>query len=90
MSVFTFAPPDHEFAASSGTNVNFDSYYSTFDNPPTSTSGLTITSNMGDDRPSLFETGETYDLSWSGHGGGSMEDAMIIRSDYRVIVKSGV
>ena len=82
MSTTTFRPPDYEFAAASGTNVNFDNYYSTFDYPPNSTSGLTITSNMGDDRPGLFETGETYDLTWTGHGGGSMEDAMIIRSDY--------
>ncbi|MVO16261.1 Hint domain-containing protein [Parasedimentitalea huanghaiensis] len=82
MSIFTFTPPDYEFAASSGTNVNFDSYYSTFDYPPNSTSDLTITSNMGDDNPALFEVGETYDLTWGGHGGGTMEDAMIIRSDY--------
>ncbi len=83
MSVTSFTPPDYEFAASSGSNVNFDTYYSTFDYPPNSTSGLTITANMGDDQPTLFEVGETYDISWGGHGGGgSMEDAMIIRSDY--------
>ncbi|AZV78978.1 hypothetical protein EBB79_14605 [Parasedimentitalea marina] len=82
MSIFTFTPPDYEFAASSGTNVNFDSYYSTFDYPPNSTSNLTITSNMGDDNPALFEVGETYDLTWGGNGGGTMEDATIIRSDY--------
>ena len=38
---------------------------------------------MGDDNPALFEVGETHDLTWSGNGGGAtMEDAMIIRSDY--------
>lgn len=83
MTVTSFTPPDYEFAAASGTNVNFDSSYSTFDYPPNSTSGLTITSNMGDDNPTLFEVGETYDISWGGHGGGgTMEDAMIVRSDY--------
>ena len=78
----TFRPPDYEFAAASGDNVNWDPDWSYFDNPPNSTSNLTITSNADDDDPGLFETGETYDLTWSGHGGGTMEDATIIRSDY--------
>lgn len=82
MSAFTFTPPDEEFAAASGSNVNWDAEWSYFDNPPNSTKSLTITSNAGDTDPRLFETGETYDLAWQGHGGGSMEDAVVIRSDY--------
>ena len=82
MPVFTFTPPDHEFAAASGDNVNWDPDWSYFDHPPNSTKNLTITSNADDTDPRLFETGETYDLTWQGHGGGTMEDAVIIRSDY--------
>lgn len=78
----TFRPPDYEFAAASGSNVNWDPDWSYFDHPPNSTSDLTITSNFGDTNPGLFETRETYDLTWSGHGGGNMEDATVIRSDY--------
>lgn len=73
---------DHEFAAASGSNVNIDPDYSYFDHPPNSTANLTISSNKGDDDPSLFEIGDTYDLEWTGHGGGSMDDAVVIRSDY--------
>ena len=73
---------DNEFAASSGSNVNAFSDRSIFDYPPNSTSNLTITSNMGDENPFYFDVGETYDLTWQGHGGGTMEDATIIRSDY--------
>ncbi|MFK7868751.1 MAG: Hint domain-containing protein [Roseobacter sp.] len=82
MSTFTFTPPDSEFAAASGDNVNWDPNWSYFDNPPNSTKNLSITSNEEDTDPWLFETGETYDLAWQGHGGGTMEDAVIIRSDY--------
>jgi hypothetical protein len=78
----TFYALDNEFAASSGSNVNVHNDYSYFDHPPGSTSNLEVTSNMGDDKPILFEVGETYDLTWSGHGGGDMQDATIIRSDY--------
>ena len=80
--IMTFTPPDHEFAAASGSNVNVQSDRSYFDHPPNSTRNLTITSNAGDDDPRNFETGETYDISWQGHGGGNMEDATVIRSDY--------
>ena len=73
---------DNEFAASSGSNVNAYPDRSIFDYPPNSTSNLTITSNMGDENPFYFDVGETYDLTWQGHGGGTMEDATIIRSDY--------
>lgn len=79
----TFYALDNEFAAASGSNVDVHQDYSYFDHPPGSTTNLEITSNMGDDKPILFEVGETYDLTWSGHGGGGdMQDATIIRSDY--------
>lgn len=82
MTVTIYAE-DNEFAAASGDNVDVDPEFSYFDHPPNSTSDLTVTSNMGDDHPFIFEVGETYDLTWSGHGGGGiMEDAVIIRSDY--------
>ncbi|MGB3278051.1 MAG: Hint domain-containing protein [Pseudorhodobacter sp.] len=73
---------DNEFAASSGANINVSDQYSYFDHPPNSTADLTITSNYGDDHPFRFDLNETYDLTWSGHGGGIMEDATVIRSDY--------
>lgn len=78
----TFTPPDHEFAAASGSNVNWHSDWSYFDHPPNSTANLTITSNAGDANPGLFAIGETYDITWTGHDGGNMDDAIIIRSDY--------
>lgn len=78
----TIAPPDNEFAAASGDHVNWDPDWSYFDHPPNSTKNLTITSNSGDLDPYEFETGETYDISWTGHGGGNMDDAVVIRSDY--------
>ncbi len=82
MTVTIYAA-DNEFAASSGTNIDVTDAYSYFDHPPNSTSDLTVTSNLGDDHPFIFEVGETYDLTWTGHGGGGiMEDAVIIRSDY--------
>ena len=79
--VKTINAVDNEFAAASGGNVNFDPNWSYFDYPPNSTSNLTITSNVGDDNPFLFETGDVYDLTWTGNGGGSMDDAVVIRSD---------
>lgn len=81
MPVVTITPPDHEFAAASGSNVNWDPDWSYFDHPPNSTTDLIISSNAGDSDPYLFEVGETYDITWAGHGGGTMEDATIIRSD---------
>jgi len=78
----TFYVIDDEFAASSGSNVNAEPDRSIFDNPPNSTKNLEITSNTGDGAPNLFEVGESYDLTWQGHGGGNMDDAVIIRSDY--------
>lgn len=81
MAIVTFTPPDHEFAAANGSNVNFSGSWSYFDHPPNSTKDLIISSNEGDPDPYTFETGETYDISWKGHGGGEMEDATVIRSD---------
>ncbi len=78
----TYTPPDNQFAAASGDNVNWDPDWSYFDHPPNSTADFTITSNDEDTDPGTFVTGETYDLTWSGHGGGTMEDAVVIRSDY--------
>ncbi len=78
----TFYAEDNEFAAASGDNIDVTPSYSYFDHPPSSTRDLTITSNAGDDEPFQFDVGETYDLTWSGHGGGIIEDAVIIRSDY--------
>jgi hypothetical protein len=78
----TFTGPDEEFAAATGSNVNVTSTTSRFDNPPNAFSDLTITSNPGDTEPYLFEEGDTYDVSWGGHGGGgSIEDATVVRTD---------
>ena len=76
-----YSAADNEFAAASGSNVNVDPTYSYFDHPPNSTNNLTISSNKGDDDASLFELGDAYDLAWTGNGGGSMDDAVVIRSD---------
>ena len=85
---------DNEFAASSGSNIDVTPNYSYFDHPPNSTANLTITSNVGDDNPYVFELGDTYDLSWTGNGGGTMDDAVVIRSDFlpggQVVVFEGV
>ena len=59
----TIHAEDHQFAASSGSNIDVTPNDSYFDHPPNSTNDLTITSNMGDDEPFLFEVGETYDLT---------------------------
>jgi hypothetical protein len=79
----TINAKDNEFAAASGSNIDVTPNYSHFDHPPNSTKDLTITSNMGDDRPCFSEVGETYNLTWAGTGSGvTMNDATIIRSDY--------
>lgn len=72
---------DNEFAAATGANVNSGEGTSSFDYPPNSTSDLVITSNPGDGGPYLFEVGDTYDLSWGGSTGSTIEDAHVIRSD---------
>ncbi|ASP21126.1 Hint domain protein [Antarctobacter heliothermus] len=78
----TYTASDNEFATASGANLNYNSDWSRFDGAPSNTSNLTITSNEGDLDPNTFETGETYDLKWEGDGGGAIEDAVVIRSDY--------
>ncbi|CAN0175554.1 unnamed protein product, partial [Chrysoparadoxa australica] len=78
----TYTASDNEFATASGANLNYNSDWSRFDGAPSNTSNLTITSNEGDLDPNTFETGETYDLKWEGDGGGSIDDAVVIRSDY--------
>lgn len=78
----TFFGVDNEFAASTGDNVNVTENTSRFDNPPSGSKDLVVTSNDGDSDPRLFELGETYDVSWGGQGGGGfIEDAVVIRSD---------
>lgn len=73
---------DTQFAASTGANVNSGAGTSSFDYPPNGTKDLVISSNPGDPGPYLFELGDTYDLSWGGSGGGgTIEDATVIRSD---------
>lgn len=78
---FTIEGGDNSFAVASGSNVGIDPGYSRFDHPPNSTSNLQITTNDGDPDPRVFEVGDTYDVTWSGHGGGNLEDAVVVRSD---------
>lgn len=79
---FTIEGLDTEFAASTGTNVDTSPNSSRFDNPPQGSQDLRITTNAGDNDPRLFELGDTYDITWGGQGGGgSIEDAVVIRSD---------
>ncbi|MEM9551306.1 MAG: Hint domain-containing protein [Pseudomonadota bacterium] len=77
-----FYPPDESFATSSGSNLNYTSSWSYFDHSPASTMDLTIAHTSDDDDPRLFEVGGVYDLIWQGLGGGAIEDANIIRSDF--------
>ncbi|QGX96859.1 Hint domain-containing protein [Roseovarius faecimaris] len=73
---------DNEFAVSSGSNVNSTPGRSDFDYPPSSSINLVIISNDGDPDPKTFSLGDTYDISWDGNGGGgSIEDATVVRSD---------
>ncbi|MEM7490764.1 MAG: Hint domain-containing protein [Pseudomonadota bacterium] len=73
---------DNEFAASTGDNVDTTPNSSTFDNPPNGSKDLVVSSNSGDPNPFQFNLGEAYDVSWGGQGGGgSIQDAVVIRSD---------
>ncbi|MBU2992913.1 Hint domain-containing protein [Octadecabacter sp. 1_MG-2023] len=79
---YTIYASDNEFAASTGDNVNSGAGISTFDYPPTATKNLTISSYDGDDSPTVFSVGDTYEISWTGMGGG--QDPIqfsVIRSD---------
>lgn len=73
---------DSQFAASTGANVNSSPELSKFDYPPTSTNGLIIESQPGDDSPFIFSPGDTYTLTFSGQGGDTIENATVVRSDY--------
>lgn len=77
----TFNGLDNEFAVSTGSNVNSSPGRSKFDSQPTDSSNLVVTSSDGDTDPNLFEVGETYTVSWTGAGGGFIQDATVIRSD---------
>ncbi|MEM7642423.1 MAG: Hint domain-containing protein [Pseudomonadota bacterium] len=80
--VQTIYAVDNEFAASTGSNAGTTPNSSTFDNPPNGSKDLVVSSNSGDPNPFKFFLGETYDVSWGGQGGGgSIQDAVVIRSD---------
>ncbi|WP_050931386.1 Hint domain-containing protein [Aestuariivita boseongensis] len=73
---------DNEFAAATGSNVNAYGTSSIFDYPPNSSMDLVIEVQEGDTDFRLFEIGDTYSVSWGGSGGGgSIQDAVVIRSD---------
>lgn len=73
---------DNQFAVSTGTNVNSGPGTSTFDYPPNSTLDLVIESQPGDPSPYIFSPGDTYTLSFGGQGGGTIENATVLRSDF--------
>ncbi len=77
----TFYALDNEFAASTGANVGSGVGTSRFDNPPSGSKDLIISANPDDPDPRVFELGDTYDVSFGGHGGSVLEDAVVIRSD---------
>lgn len=82
---YTIYAFDNEFAAATGSNVNSGvagPNTSTFDYPPTATRNLVITSQQGDPTPEVFSVGDTYDISWTGMGGGGdLQNVTVIRSD---------
>ena len=78
---FTIFAQDNEFAAATGSNVNNGPGTSTFDYPPNSTWNLTITTKSGDADPRLFELGDVYEVSFTGNGGTTITDAVVVRSD---------
>lgn len=78
----SFETRDNEFAVATGRNVNGGRGTSVFDYPPNSSKDLTVTANEGDPSPYTFEIGDTYDVTYGGRGGGgTLEDAVVIRSD---------
>lgn len=76
-----FEALDNEFAAATGGNVNSGPGTSTFDYPPNSTTKLTITAKPGDPDPRLFEVGDVYEVTFEGNGGGTITNAVVVRSD---------
>lgn len=81
MSTIIHASAD-EFAASSGDNLETFAGRSVLDAAPASFSGLSIEADADDSAPFEFVVGEEYTLSWSGgDGGGTIENAEVIRSD---------
>ena len=82
--MFTINALDEEFAVATGSNVNSGPNQSTFDDPPSSSRGLSITANSDDPSPSTFSVGDTYDLAYGNSGSGTdaiFEDAEVNRSD---------
>ncbi|SIO30119.1 Hint domain-containing protein [Rhodovulum sp. ES.010] len=80
----TFTPPDTEFAAATGRNVDSNASgpgSSTFDYPPNGTKDLVITAKSDDPDPYLFEVGDVYDVSFGGAHKATLTDAVVIRSD---------
>ncbi len=55
-----------------------DDNVSWFNEDPSESECLRITSNDGDEDSKHFDVGETYDISWNG---GTLEDAVVVRSD---------
>ncbi len=81
MSMIIYAI-DEQFAVSTGSNVNSSAGMSTFDYPPNSSKDLVIESHPGDPTPFVFSPGDTYTVSFAGHGGTTISDATVLRSDY--------
>lgn len=78
---YTFYAEDTEFGVATGDNVGAGDGVSTFDGRPAETTDLVVTSHADDTDPRLFEVGETYTLSFSGPGGTTLNDAVVVRSD---------
>lgn len=78
---FTIEALDNQFAVATGSNVGVSPGASRFDHPPNSTQDLRITTQNGDADPRLFEVGDVYDVAWTGSGAGSLQNAVVVRSD---------
>ncbi|WGW03872.1 Hint domain-containing protein [Tropicibacter oceani] len=87
---FSIYAIDNEFAVATGSNIGTSVGKSRFDNPPNGSKDLVITTHDGDDDPRLFEPGDVYDVSWGGAGGGSIMNAVVMRSDPSPTVSGGV
>lgn len=81
---YTVTVDDAQFGVATGSNVVTNGGNSWFDGPPSDTTGLVIMANPDDPSPSVFSVGDTYDLSYKNPtpgNGGTLEDAVVIRSD---------